>query len=62
MIDHTGLHFSIQKEAADSMDKALAPLGYELLMEIPKEMLMVQWSLATGFLLAPIFGKRRQAK
>jgi len=37
MIDHTGLHISDPKKSRHFYDKALAPLGYEMLSEIPKE-------------------------
>ncbi len=37
MIDHTGLHISNPEKSRRFYEKALAPLGYELLMEIPKE-------------------------
>ena len=37
MIDHTGLKVSDPKRSRQFYDKALAPLGYTMLMEIPKE-------------------------
>jgi catechol 2,3-dioxygenase-like lactoylglutathione lyase family enzyme len=37
MIDHTGLHVSNPEKSRAFYDKALAPLGYKLLAEIPKE-------------------------
>src|SRR5262245_4456219 len=37
MIDHTGVHMSDPKKSRAFYDKALAPLGYKVLMEIPTE-------------------------
>ena len=37
MIDHTGLLVSDPKKSRQFYDQALAPLGYKVLMEIPKE-------------------------
>jgi catechol 2,3-dioxygenase-like lactoylglutathione lyase family enzyme len=37
MIDHTGLKVSDPAKSRKFYDQALAPLGYALLMEIPKE-------------------------
>ena len=37
MIDHTGLHASNPEKSRAFYDQALAPLGYKLLAEIPKE-------------------------
>src|SRR5882724_8050408 len=37
MIDHTGLKVSNPTQSRGFYDKALAPLGYKVLMEIPKE-------------------------
>jgi catechol 2,3-dioxygenase-like lactoylglutathione lyase family enzyme len=37
MIDHAGLHMSDPKKSIAFYDKALAPLGYRVLMEIPTE-------------------------
>src|SRR5262245_8103807 len=37
MIDHTGLQVSDPKKSRAFYDGALAPLGYKMLMEIPKE-------------------------
>jgi catechol 2,3-dioxygenase-like lactoylglutathione lyase family enzyme len=37
MIDHTGLHVSDPKKSRAFYEKALAPLGYKSLMEIPTE-------------------------
>ena len=37
MIDHTGLSVSRPQESRRFYEQALAPLGYTLLMEIPKE-------------------------
>jgi catechol 2,3-dioxygenase-like lactoylglutathione lyase family enzyme len=37
MIDHTGLQVSNPEKSRNFYNHALAPLGYEMLMEIPKE-------------------------
>lgn len=37
MIDHTGLNVSNPIKSKHFYDKALAPLGYTMMMEIPKE-------------------------
>ena len=37
MIDHTGLQVTDPKKSRNFYDKALAPLGYQMMMEIPKE-------------------------
>lgn len=37
MIDHTGLQVSDPKKSRTFYDQALAPLGYKMMMEIPKE-------------------------
>lgn len=37
MIDHTGLRVSNPTKSRHFYTKALAPIGYEVLMEIPKE-------------------------
>jgi len=37
MIDHTGLQVTDPKKSRNFYDKALAPLGYQMLKEIPKE-------------------------
>lgn len=37
MIDHTGLNVSDPKKSREFYSKALAPLGYQVLMEIPLE-------------------------
>jgi catechol 2,3-dioxygenase-like lactoylglutathione lyase family enzyme len=37
MIDHTGLNCSNPAQSRTFYETALAPLGYEVLMEIPKE-------------------------
>ena len=37
MIDHTGLQVSNPEKSRNFYTNALAPLGYEMLMEIPKE-------------------------
>jgi catechol 2,3-dioxygenase-like lactoylglutathione lyase family enzyme len=37
MIDHTGVQVSDPSKSRQFYERALAPLGYKLLMEIPKE-------------------------
>ena len=37
MIDHTGLSMTDPKKSREFYEKALAPLGYSVLMEIPTE-------------------------
>ena len=37
MIDHTGLHVSDPQKSRRFYEKALAPLGYKELMEVPSE-------------------------
>ncbi len=37
MIDHTGLEVSNPEKSRRFYEKALAPLGYKLMMEIPRE-------------------------
>jgi catechol 2,3-dioxygenase-like lactoylglutathione lyase family enzyme len=37
MIDHTGVHVTDPKKSRHFFEKALAPLGYKQLMEVPKE-------------------------
>jgi len=37
MIDHTGLTVSDPTRSRHFYDKALAPIGYEVLMEVPKD-------------------------
>lgn len=37
MIDHTGLHVTDPEKSRAFYEKALAPLGYKLLAEVPKE-------------------------
>ncbi|MEO5971462.1 MAG: VOC family protein [Bdellovibrionia bacterium] len=37
MIDHTGFEVSNSKESRKFYEKALAPLGYQLLVEVPTE-------------------------
>lgn len=50
MIDHTGLNVSDPVKSRRFYELALAPLGYELLVEIPKE--------ATGGIVVLGFGVR----
>lgn len=37
MIDHTGVNMSDPKKSRHFYEKALAPLGYKMMVEIPKE-------------------------
>ncbi|MEZ0390651.1 MAG: VOC family protein [Pseudobdellovibrionaceae bacterium] len=37
MIDHTGLQISDPLKSRHFYDRALAPLGYKMMMEVPKE-------------------------
>lgn len=37
MIDHTGVQISDSKKSREFYDKALAPLGYSMLFQVPKE-------------------------
>lgn len=37
MIDHTGVNISDAKKSKNFYDKALAPLGYKLILQIPAE-------------------------
>ena len=37
MIDHTGLNISNPKKSREFYDKALAPLGYTMLYQVPME-------------------------
>ncbi len=37
MIDHTGVQISNPEKSRTFYEKALAPIGYKLMMEIPKE-------------------------
>ena len=37
MIDHTGLQVKDPTKSRKFYDKALSPLGYKMIMEIPKE-------------------------
>lgn len=37
MIDHTGFEVSNPEKSRHFYDKALAPLGYKLIMEVPKQ-------------------------
>jgi catechol 2,3-dioxygenase-like lactoylglutathione lyase family enzyme len=51
MIDHTGLQMSKPAVSREFYTRALAPLGYTLLMEIPKE--HTGGSVVLGFGVAP---------
>jgi catechol 2,3-dioxygenase-like lactoylglutathione lyase family enzyme len=51
MIDHTGLEISDPAQSLSFYKKALAPLGYELLMEVPKE--YTNGAVVAGFGVAP---------
>jgi catechol 2,3-dioxygenase-like lactoylglutathione lyase family enzyme len=37
MIDHTGLQMSNPEKSRKFYEKALAPLGYQMMMEVPRE-------------------------
>jgi len=51
MIDHTGLEVSNAGKSREFYTKALAPLGYQLLMEIPKE--YTEGVVVLGYGVAP---------
>jgi catechol 2,3-dioxygenase-like lactoylglutathione lyase family enzyme len=51
VIDHTGLDVSDPKKSREFYEKALAPLGYSVLMEIPTE--YTGGSVVLGFGVAP---------
>jgi len=51
MIDHTGLDVSDGKKSREFYEKALAPLGYSVLMEIPTE--YTGGAVVLGFGVAP---------
>ena len=51
MIDHTGLQVSDPKRSRTFYDAALAPLGYGVLMEIPKE--FTGGKVVLGYGIAP---------
>jgi catechol 2,3-dioxygenase-like lactoylglutathione lyase family enzyme len=51
MIDHTGLQMSRPLESRRFYEQALAPLGYTLLMEIPRE--FTGGRVVLGFGVAP---------
>jgi catechol 2,3-dioxygenase-like lactoylglutathione lyase family enzyme len=51
MIDHTGLNVSDPKKSRNFYDKALAPLGYRVLMEIPTE--ITGGKVVLGYGIAP---------
>ena len=51
MIDHTGLNVSDPKKSRNFYDKALAPLGYKMLMEVPKE--YVEGAVVLGYGVPP---------
>ena len=53
MIDHTGLNVSDPAKSRVFYEKALAPLGYRVLMEIPKEV--------TGGLVVLGYGEPQKA-
>ena len=51
MIDHTGLQVSNPQRSRAFYDAALAPLGYSVLMEIPKE--FTSGKVVLGYGVAP---------
>jgi catechol 2,3-dioxygenase-like lactoylglutathione lyase family enzyme len=51
MIDHTGLDMSDPVRSRDFYERALAPLGYSVLMEVPKE--FTGGAVAIGLGVAP---------
>jgi catechol 2,3-dioxygenase-like lactoylglutathione lyase family enzyme len=51
MIDHTGLDVSDPKKSREFYEKALSPLGYSVLMEIPTE--YTGGTVVLGFGVAP---------
>lgn len=51
MIDHTGLAMSDPERSRLFYERALAPLGYSVLMEVPKE--YTGGAVALGFGVAP---------
>jgi len=51
MIDHTGLHVSDPIKSRAFYDAALAPLGYNMLLEIPKE--FTKGRVVLGYGVAP---------
>ena len=51
MIDHTGLNVSNPEVSRKFYDKALAPLGYTMMMEIPKE--YTEGKVVLGYGIAP---------
>ena len=51
MIDHTGVNVSDFKISKDFYSKALAPIGYSLLLEIPKS--VTGYADVAGFGVAP---------
>lgn len=51
MIDHTGVNCSNALKSKTFYEKALAPLGYSLLMEIPKE--YTKGKMVVGFGVSP---------
>lgn len=51
MIDHTGINVSDPKMSRHFYEQALAPLGYKVLMEIPKE--YTEGKVVLGFGVAP---------
>ncbi len=55
MIDHTGLQVSDPKKSRTFYDQALAPLGYKMMMEIPKEYTDGMVVLGYGVPPKPVF-------
>ncbi len=51
MIDHTGIDMSNPERSRNFYERALAPLGYSVLMEVPKE--YTGGAVALGFGVAP---------
>lgn len=51
MIDHTGLQVTDPKKSKNFYDKALGALGYEALMEVPKE--YTDGKVVIGYGIAP---------
>lgn len=51
MIDHTGINVSNAKKSREFYSKALAPLAYKMLMEVPKE--FVNGAIVLGYGVPP---------